>query len=323
MLTPADIRGVCCLVPTPATPDGGSASARSTVAVDALARLLDDRIREGVNSIAMTGTMGEGHTLLWDEHKQVIATAVEVVARRVPLFVGTTALNTREIVDKTRYAAKLGVDGVLNGVPMWIASSWQNAVQCYRDLAEACPDTAIMVYHNPHAFRVIIPAPGWKELAKIPQVIATKQTVTELDHLLAMMDAVGDEVSVLVNDNIACPAMSFGAHGIWSTRAAMGAAPVLRLHEACARGDWERADQIRRDLAPAGYMRGISREEFHMFNASFVKLAIDTALDGAVGPCRPPFVHVPPHVEQAAIECGRAWKELQAKYAADGAAPRA
>lgn len=101
MLTAQDIRGVCSLVTTPATPDGGSAKAKNTFNRDVFAKILEDRIQEGVDIIATTGTAGEEHTLLWVEHKELIATAVEVVKKRVPLSTDTTSLNTREIIEKT------------------------------------------------------------------------------------------------------------------------------------------------------------------------------------------------------------------------------
>lgn len=314
MLTAQDIRGVCALVTSPATPDGGSAKATKTFNRDAFAKIVEDRIREGVDIIATTGTAGEGHTLLWEEHKELIATAVEVVNKRVPLFTGTTSLNTREIIEKTKYATDAGADGVLNGVPMWLAPSWQNAVQCYRDLAEACPRTAIMVYHNPFAFRVTIPPPGWVELAKIPQVVAAKQTVSELNHFMGVLRAVEDKISVLASDNNGYPTMMFGARGLWSTRASMGAGPVVALYRACKNGDWEAAKRIQNDIVDAGYTRKITIAEFHIYDAAIVKTAINAALDGLAGPIRPPFVHLPQHVEQAAIEVGLQWKGLCEKY---------
>src|SRR5262249_28323368 len=97
-----------------------------------------------------------GATLLWDEHQKLIQTVVEVARRRVPILTGTTSMNTRRTLEKARWAASAGSDGLLNGVPMWLPPSWQNAVQYYQDLAQACPDMAIMVYHNPPVFRVTI-----------------------------------------------------------------------------------------------------------------------------------------------------------------------
>ena len=152
-------------------------------------------------------------TLLWGEHKKLIQTVVEVVNHRVPVFTGTTSLNTRRIIEKTRGPRDVGSDGVLNGVPMWLQSSVENAVQCYVNLAEACPAMAIMIYHNPPAFRVTIPPAAFKQLGKVRNIVAVKQAVTELNQLMATIRACGDEISVLMSDRCCFPAMKFGARG--------------------------------------------------------------------------------------------------------------
>ncbi len=107
----------------------------------------------------------------------------------------------------------MGSDGVLNGVPMWLQSSVENAVQCYVNLAEACPAMAIMIYHNPPAFRVTIPPAAFKQLGKVRNIVAVKQAVTELNQLMATIRACGDEISVLMSDRCCFPAMKFGARG--------------------------------------------------------------------------------------------------------------
>src|SRR5918994_1446949 len=113
VLTPEETRGVWSLIPACATPDADGAEARDTVDCDKLAAMVERLIKAGVN-----GT-------------------------------GTTSLNTRRTIEKTRWAVDAGADGVLNGVPMWLQPSWQNAVQFYKDIAEAVPNASVMVYHNP------------------------------------------------------------------------------------------------------------------------------------------------------------------------------
>ncbi len=312
VLTPEETRGVWSLIPACATPNGGDLEARDTVDVDKLAAMVERLIQAGVNGIATTGTLGEGHTLLWDEHKKLIQTVVEVARKRVPVFTGTTSLNTRRTVEKTRWAIDAGADGVLNGVPMWLPPSWQNAVQFYEDLAEACPKAAIMVYHNPPVFRVTIPPVGFKRLAQVRNVVAVKQTVTELRHWIGVRDAVEGRITILVSDNVAWPTAMFGAGGVWSTRSSGAPEPVLRLWEACSRGDWARAEAIQQDICAA--WPPVTIEEFHTYDTPLMKRIIDLVSDGQAGPTRRQFVHLPENVEKAAQIGAEKWKALAAKY---------
>jgi trans-o-hydroxybenzylidenepyruvate hydratase-aldolase len=240
-------------------------------------------------------------------------TVIEVARKRVPILTGTTSLNTRRTIEKTRWAASAGSDGVLNGWPMWLPGAWQNAVQYFEDLAAACPEMAIMVYHNPPIFRCTIPAAGWERLAQVRQVVAVKQTVNELNYFMKVRYTVGDRITTLVSDTVGWPTAMFGAGGIWSTRSSADPRPVLRLWEACQRADWPRAEAIQRDIAAAS--PPVSVEEFHIYDTPLMKRIIDLVTDGEAGPVRRPFVHLPEHVEQAAQFGAERWRALAAKYA--------
>ena len=143
---------------------------------------------------------------------------MDVARKRVPILTGTTSLNTRRTLEKARWAESVGSDGLLNGVPMWLPPSWQNAVQFYKDLAEAMPNMAIMIYHNPPGVPRHHPPAGWKQLAQVRNIVAVKQTVTEMRHWISVRDAVGQNITILVSDNVAWPTAMFGAGGVWSTR---------------------------------------------------------------------------------------------------------
>src|SRR5690606_15020343 len=70
--------------------------------------------------------------------------------------------------------ADLGAAGTMLGLPMWCAPTVAGAVQFYKDVAQACPDTAICVYANPEAFKFDYPPSFWAQLAEVPQVITAK-----------------------------------------------------------------------------------------------------------------------------------------------------
>jgi hydratase-aldolase len=185
-------------------------------------------------------------------------------------------------------------------------------VQFYKDLAEAMPNMAIMIYHNPPVFRVTIPPAGWKQLAQVRNIVAVKQTVTEMRHWIGVRDAVGQNITILVSDNVAWPTAMFGAGGVWSTRSSGAPEPVLRLWEACSRADWPRAEEIQLELCDT--WPPVTVEEFHIYDTPMMKRIIDLVSDGEAGPTRRPFVHMPDNVEQAAQISAKKWKALVAKY---------
>ena len=67
---------------------------------DALARLVDFQIENGIDALVAAGTTGESSTLTDDEHVEVIKCVVDRAAGRVPVIAGTGS-------NDTAYAVKL------------------------------------------------------------------------------------------------------------------------------------------------------------------------------------------------------------------------
>src|SRR5205085_11467970 len=108
-------------------------------------------------------------TLLFSEFATLARETVDVVRRRVPLFVGVTSVNARETVEKIRVVADTAADGVLLGVPYYFPSTVENAVRFFRELAEMFPKLNILIYHNPALHHVTLPVESFEDLVKAPQ----------------------------------------------------------------------------------------------------------------------------------------------------------
>src|SRR5690606_18061581 len=113
--TANDIHGAWTIMPTPATPDASSWRSKNTVDLDETARIVEELIQSGVNGIFTNGTFGECATLTWEEKRSYIAAVVETARGRIPIFSGTTALHTREVIKQTKAIMALGVDGTMLG----------------------------------------------------------------------------------------------------------------------------------------------------------------------------------------------------------------
>src|SRR5215212_709085 len=111
VLTAQELRGVMGMMPAFTTPDGGDVNATNTIDVDNLKAGVDKMINDGIDVITTTGSFGECYNLTWDEYKTSAAAAVEAVKKRVPLFVGATSPNVREVVERLKFVQDIGADG--------------------------------------------------------------------------------------------------------------------------------------------------------------------------------------------------------------------
>lgn len=328
LISPADIKGAWAIIPTPATDNASDWRAADTVDVDEAARVVDGLIEAGIDGILSMGTLGEAATLTHSEKISFMRAIVDAARGRVPIFVGTTALNTRDTVALTREALDIGADGTMLGLPMWCAPALDVAVQFYRDVAEAVPDMNIAVYANPEAFKFDFPRAFWAQVAQIPQVVTAKYI--GIGTLLPDLAAVQGNIKLLPIDfdYYAAARMDDGVDAFWSSGAVCDPRVTMALRDlvagARASGDWEAARQFQRRLGPtaATLFPNGSFKEFSTYNIGLEKARMDAAGWMRAGPVRPPYHLVPEPFLDGARKSGIAWAELGQALAAEAAEAR-
>jgi trans-o-hydroxybenzylidenepyruvate hydratase-aldolase len=313
MVTAADLGGVCAMMPAFATDDAGDVNARQTVSVDRLSRAVDRIIGDGVNMLATTGSFGESHTLLWSEYQDLVRATVETARHRVPVFIGLTLLNTREVIERARVIRDAGADGILASLPFYFPLSVDNAVQFYQDIADALAGFPVMIYHNPPIHRTRLPVEAFRAITTRSNIVAMKDSHRSVNEFCHLMTHTKGHMAVFVNQAQMYPYGFLGAAGCWSITAWMGPWPVLRLRDACRRGDEATAREICMAMTEGGSGEGGPdmrwRENSH-------KLAINAAGYCEAGPLRPPYRNVPPEVLARSQATARRWRDLCARYGA-------
>src|SRR5712691_5256476 len=320
-LTANDINGVVAIIPTPAKPGADRWDAEDTVDLEESARLVEAFVSSGANAIMTTGTFGECATLTWEELQGFVDTVIKVVRGRVPVFAGATTLNTRDTIRRARALADLGADGLFLGRPMWVGLDDHGIVQYYTDVTEALPQMAIVVYDNPYAFKGKISHHAYAELAKMPQIVASKLFRLALHHtLFEDLKAVKGKIRLLSLETdwyYTAKLLPDEMTACWSGFFACGPAPLIALREAIFAKDWERASAIHKDLewATETFFPGGDIQKFFPFSIVIDKIRYEAAGYFKPGPARPPYTYAPPAYLEGAAECGRRWKTLEEKYA--------
>jgi dihydrodipicolinate synthase/N-acetylneuraminate lyase len=281
--------------------------ATETVAVDNLKEGVDKIIRDGINNIATTGTYGECYNLLFDEFKTLAVATVDAVKKRVPLFIGCTSPNPREVVQKMNFVKDLAADGVLLGVPYYETLHVQDAIKFYHDIADLFPTLNIVIYHNPENHKFTIPVSAFKELAKKPNIVGMKDSHRTTQGFLNLQKIVRGKISVFVNQTQLYPYYKMGAAGCWSTEVWMGPWPVLHLVELLKTGNDQKAIEVIDDLIGDGSggrpVPGAGNKRPAEF-ADYCK----------VGPTRVPFVTFPETELAKAKRRAEHWMKLNTKY---------
>lgn len=113
----ADIKGTYVALPT--FFKGPENEPDAELDVDAIREHVSNLIEKGVDGLVPCGTTGESPTLDYQEHLDVIRHVVEEAKGRVPVVAGTGSNSTREAVDLTTEAARLGADASLQITPYY------------------------------------------------------------------------------------------------------------------------------------------------------------------------------------------------------------
>ena len=299
-VTGRDMRGVMAYPPTPALPGAERVDAVDTVDLQETERMIRALINDGVDAIALNGTLGECATLTLDEWKAFagcVAETVRAVDQDFPVFIGTTTLNTRDTVSRMKFLADLGITGTLLGRPMWGDMVAPVMERFYRDVAEAVPEQAIVVYDNTAAFGGIIPRRVYKTLIDLPQVVAVKYAGGASVGFRYHNDMAhtGHHFPLMSIETDWFPAWEMYGEDLvgmaWSSTTAMGPGPVLELRDALQQGRYEDARWLTERLrwAHEPFLVGQDFMEFAKYNIPLEKIRVNGAGYINVGKCRPPY----------------------------------
>lgn len=154
---------------------------------DAAADLIRHLLANGSNGVVLTGTTGEGSTVT-DEEDVVLWELGAEVARDTgaTIVAGTGTNDTRHSIELTEKAAAAGVDAALVVTPYYNRPNRAGLVAHY-DAVAAATDLPIIVYNIPHRTGTDMPNDLLAELARIPTIVAVKQSryqdVTTIDGM--------------------------------------------------------------------------------------------------------------------------------------------
>lgn len=274
------IRGI---IPPVATP----MLANEDLDLPRLKWFLDHQIANGVHGIFVLGTNSEFYALDDGEKQQVIATAVEHVRGRVPVYAGTGAESTREAVRLTKMAEKEGADGVSVITPYFVLPNQQEIYDHYRRIAEATK-LPVVLYNNPATCGgVKIDPETVGRLAEIPNILGIKDSSGDLTNTIEYLRVVPERFSVLMGrDTLIYSAMVLGARGAVPATGNIAPRLLADIYDFFIRGDLAGSLAAQRKLHPVRMALTLGTAP------GGVKAALD-CLGMSIGPSRSPVAPLP------------------------------
>jgi 4-hydroxy-tetrahydrodipicolinate synthase len=232
-------------IPALVTPFAGG-----RVAEDTFREFIEWQITEGSTGLVPCGTTGEVATLTGEEHRLVVATAVEAAKGRVPVIAGCGTYSTAASIERTRMAADVGADAALVVVPYYNKPSQAGLAAHFTAIADASP-IPIVVYNVPSRTVADISVETLAEIAKHSRIVAIKDATGNLGRVSAQRLACGEDFCQLSgNDDMALGFNAMGGVGCVSVTANVAPRLCSDFQKAMREGRWDEAMKLQDRLYP-------------------------------------------------------------------------
>lgn len=125
------------------------------------------------DSIIVAGTTGEFHSLSLNERIKLFEEIKDEVKNEVPLIAGTGAIYTKEAIELTKEAEKLGYDAAMVVVPYYCHPTQEGIYQHFKEVAKST-SLPIMIYNIPLFVNESISPETAAKLSEIENIVAIK-----------------------------------------------------------------------------------------------------------------------------------------------------
>ncbi|MDO4571968.1 MAG: 4-hydroxy-tetrahydrodipicolinate synthase [Clostridia bacterium] len=215
----------------------------------AFTRLIELQIASGTDAIVCCATTGECATLSTDEKLGIIQFVVERVNGRVPVVASTGGNNTESVIELSKAAEAIGVDGLLVVTPYYNKTSQAGLVAHYNAVADNV-QIPIIVYNVPGRTGLNILPATMAEMLRHENIVGTKEASGNIEQIVNLAALCPDCDIYAGNDDHILPVLSVGGRGVISTIANVMPDAVHALCDAFFKGDITLARNIQFQLLP-------------------------------------------------------------------------
>ncbi len=138
---------------------------------------VDYVIDGGVLGILAFGSNGEFYVIEEDEMERGLKIMVDQAAGRVPVYFGIGAISTKKCCRLAKMALANGAAGISVLQPMFLKPTKAELFLHFKTIAEAVPDTPMLLYNNPGRVNYTLSGNLVERLAhEVPNIVGMKDT---------------------------------------------------------------------------------------------------------------------------------------------------
>jgi 4-hydroxy-tetrahydrodipicolinate synthase len=207
-------------------------------------------LNAGNDGLVLAATTGEAPTLSWDEEMRIFQEVKSVVGDEPTLVAYTGSNSTKEAVEATEKAEKIGVDACLSVVPYYNKPNQEGIYQHFKAIAE-CTSLPIMMYNIPG--RAVVEM-SWETIARLSQfknIVGVKEASGKMELVAQTISNAREGFYVWSgNDNDTFPIMAMGGYGVVGVTTHLTGKQYKKMIDLILSGKIKEAAEIHRRLIP-------------------------------------------------------------------------
>ncbi len=213
-------------------------------------RLAKALLKSGNDGLVLAATTGEAPTLSWDEEMRIFTEVKSAVGDKPTLIAYTGSNSTKEAVENTEKAEKIGVDAILSVVPYYNKPNQEGIYQHFKAIAE-CTSLPVIMYNIPG--RVVVEM-SWETIARLSQfknIVGVKEASGKMDLVAQTISNAREGFYVWSgNDNDTFAIMAMGGYGVVGVTTHLAGKQYKKMIDLVLAGRIQEAAAIHRRLVP-------------------------------------------------------------------------
>jgi 4-hydroxy-tetrahydrodipicolinate synthase len=238
-----DLRGCGTALVTPFKKDG-------SIDENALRRLVQFQLREGIDFLVPCGTTGETPTLEHGEYLGVIRLVLQEAKGKVPVVAGVGGNHTKKVADLAQEVEHLGVSAVLSVAPYYNKPTQEGLFQHFQAIAGAT-DLPVILYNVPGRTSSNIEPATVARLAKIENIVGVKEASGSVVQQMEVIHAAGPNFRVVSGDDaFTLPLIAAGGVGVISVVSNQIPGTMTQFTHLLLDGKFDEARKLNAQLLP-------------------------------------------------------------------------
>lgn len=215
--------------------------------------MVDHVIEGGVHGILAFGSNGEFYMFDEEELQRGFAIMMDQAQGRVPVFFGIGAIRTKQAVRLAKMAEACGANGISILQPMFLKPTVDELYDHFKAIADAVPNTPVLLYNNPGRVGYSISADLVEKLARdVENIVGIKDSSGDFTLLSEYVRRTRDiDFKVMAGkDTLVFPGLCIGTVGSVCSTANMFAPLVTSIYQKYIEGDIDGSLEAQFQLNP-------------------------------------------------------------------------